>query len=421
MDSLNIAAFVCLGLGFTCAFFARAFTAFSRARLESLVTRHKSANGSDGEDKPDRSASSERQLAQAASVSRDLLGVAYAVLVTLSIGSRPGLFDWYAMAAWLTAWVFVGELLPRILGTSLAEPVILKVGGLAHWLLLPLAPFGRIIFVSVKMVDRLRGKVEDGNEEKEFEEEILAVVAEGTADGVIEEDAGEMIESVLRLRDSDVAEIMTPRTDMVSIPATTELAEAIRLAADAGHSRLPAYDDNRDNIVGIFYVKDLLRHWGKNPAPALKSILRKPHFIPESRKVSGLLEELKRANVHIAIVLDEYGGTAGVVTVEDIVEEVVGEIEDEYDRSKEPGWQVIDDNTIDTDARVHVDEMNESLEFSLPEAEDYDTVGGLVTSLMGRIPTVGEKVVSEEAEFIVLDADQRRVKRLRIKRTPKDD
>jgi CBS domain containing-hemolysin-like protein len=172
--------------------------------------------------------------------------------------------------------------------------------------------------------------------------------------------------------------------------------------------------------VGIFYVKDLLHHWGETPAPALRSLLRKPHFIPESRKVSGLLEELTRANVHIAVVLDEYGGTAGLVTVEDIVEEVVGEITDEFDRTKEPIWKQVDENTVETDARVHVDEINEESPLSLPEAEDYDTVGGLVTSLMGRIPAVGERINSDDLEFEVIDADQRRVKRLKIRRVPEE-
>jgi CBS domain containing-hemolysin-like protein len=420
LGSLNIAALVCLGFGFICAIFARALTAFSKARLEALIAKYKQTNGN-AEDRADRAVSRERLIAQSASVSRGLFGVAYAVLTILDAVGREGGIDWETVGLWLALWVVAGELLPRIIGTSLAQPIVLRWGWAARWLLFPTLVFGKIVFFGAKIADRLRGKIETGTEEKEFEDEIRAVVAEGTAEGVIEENEGEMIESVLRLRDADVAEIMTPRTDMVSISADMDLAEAIRIAAEAGHSRVPTYEGNRDNIIGIFYVKDLLHHWGETPAPALKAILRKPHFIPESRKVSGLLEELKRANVHIAVVLDEYGGTAGVVTVEDIVEEVVGEIKDEFDYAREPTWQRVGEDTIESDARVHVDEINEELSLSLPEAEDYDTVGGLVTSLMGRIPSVGEKVRTLNAEFEVLDADQRRIKHLRIRHLDEEE
>jgi len=415
LEPLTIAALACAGVGFLCSLFTRAFTAFSRARLDALISKRRPTNN-ESEDRSERVVSRERHLAETASLARAFLGIAYAVIVTVNV-ARSGLPpDARALALWLGIWAAGCELIPRILGTSLAQPIVFRLGGFARWFLFPFSPLGSITFFGAKMTDRLRGKVEEGSEEKEFEDELRAVVAEGTAEGVIEEDEGEMIESVLGLRDADVAEIMTPRTDMVCISVDEGLSEAIKIAAEAGHSRLPVYEENRDNIIGVFYVKDLLHHWGDTPPPALRSLLRKPHFIPESRKVSGLLEELTRANVHIAVVLDEYGGTAGVVTVEDIVEEVVGEITDEFDRTKEPIWKQVDEHTVETDARVHVDEINEESPLSLPEAEDYDTVGGLVTSLMGRIPAVGERVSSGDMEFEVVDADQRRVKRLKIRR-----
>ncbi len=423
--SLDEIVLLCLLVGgFAAGVFARAFMAYSCAKLEDLVEwRH----GHDEEKVKrlvERAIRSDAEIVLSAAVARDLLGLTFAVLVAIRLGEISTSYSgWEHAAIWLVGWIVVVGVLARTIGANFAEGIVYWMGGVARVVLLPVRPLGMLILFGEKIVDRLRGKSEPENEEEEIEEEIRAIVAEGTTEGVLEREEGEMIESVLKLGDADVAEIMTPRTDMVSIPVEASLEEAIRIAREAGHSRLPVHEGNRDNIVGIFYVKDLLHHWAEKEPPALKDILREPHFIPESRKASGLLEELKRANVHFAVVLDEYGGTAGLVTVEDIVEEVVGELKDEFDRTKEPTWTRVggaEEATIEADARVHVDDVNEALGVRLPEAEDYDTVGGLVTSIMGRIPRVGEKANSSGVELEVLDADARHVKRLRIRRVRED-
>lgn len=413
LQATEIAAALCLAASFFCGVFARAFTAFSRARLEALIGRSGPIRRGEG---LERLGPREKELAQAASMGRDIFGGIVGILAVARVYAAGGAPQWHVAAAWLAAWLVGAELLSRIVGTSFAEPLVVRLGRFAKFILLPLVPLGKFVFAASRILDRLRGVETQTSGEKELQEEIRAIVQEGTTEGVLRPGEGEMIQSVLRMRDADVAEIMTPRTDMVLLPIDMNLADAIRVAAEAGHSRLPVYEGTRDNIVGIFYVKDLLKYWGANPPPALRDLLRKPYFIPESGKVSGLLEELRRANVHIAIVLDEYGGTAGLVTIEDIVEEIVGDIKDEFDRKKEPSWQRIGEGVVDSDARVHVDDINEALGLSLPEAEDYDTIGGYVLSVLGRIPKAGEKFSSGGAEFEVLDADARRIKRLRIRR-----
>ena len=427
MEPIEIAAGCTLAAAFLLAVLSRAFAAFSRSKLDELIERTRQKAGD--KDRPAEEARNgrgerpwhvERELAQTVSISRNILTAAFVTLLALWV-LAGGKHDWQTFSVWIAGWLLAVEILGRALGTSFAEPIVLWGGGVAKVLLAPLWPLGKLVYVGATAIDRLRGKTRPVNELEEIEEEILSIVAEGTTDGVLERTEGEMIESVLNLRDADVAEIMTPRTEMISIPSSAGLEEAIQIAREAGHSRVPVFEENRDNIVGIFYVKDILHHWGKKPPPKLAKILRKPHFIPETRKVSGLLEELKRAKVHIAVVLDEYGGTAGLVTVEDIVEEIVGEITDEFDRKKEPSWRWVRDGVVEADARVHIDEVSEAFDVELPETEDYDTVGGLVISLLGHIPQKGEKARTSGLEFEVTDADARRVKLVRARRVREDE
>jgi len=410
-----------LGGGFAAGIFARAFFAYSRAKIEDLVEKRHGPDEKDVMRRVEHACRSDEELALSSAVARDLLTIFFVVVaLTVELEHSLGLLG-ERSGSWLGAWVVVVGLLARTIGANFAEGIVYWLGGVARVVLLPIRPLGFLILFGGKMVDRLRGKMEPESEEEEIEDEIRAIVAEGTTGGVLERDEGEMIESVLKLGDADVAEIMTPRTDMVSVSVAATLEDAIKAATESGHSRLPVYGENRDDIVGILYVKDLLRHWGTESPPALKDVIRKPHFIPESREVSGLLEDMQNANAHIAIVLDEYGGTSGLVTVEDIVEEIVGEIKDEYDRRGEPTWTEEGDGVLESDARVHVDDINKALGVDLPEAEDYDTVGGLVISLIGRIPRMGEKVNSSGVGFEVLDADARRVKRLRIARVKSEE
>ncbi|MCB9867200.1 MAG: HlyC/CorC family transporter [Phycisphaerales bacterium] len=265
------------------------------------------------------------------------------------------------------------------------------------------------------LVRRLAGVPhEDGDDElARHERELLQAVSEGKILGAVNEEEQEMIESIMEFRDSDVAEIMTPRTDIEAVEKHATLAELKALVSRNGHSRIPIYDDNIDNIVGIIFAKDLLRVKYDEPFDATE-VMREALFVPETKNLRDLLHEFRTRKVHMAIVLDEYGGTAGLVTIEDILEELVGDIVDEYDVDEPEPLTRIDPHTVDIDARMRVDELNEELGVELPEEEDYETIAGLVFTTLGHIPQVGERCVHDNIEFEVIDAEPRRINRLRV-------
>ena len=267
-------------------------------------------------------------------------------------------------------------------------------------------------------IRRLSG-VQDGEEEPsgEAKAEILQAAAEGAAEGAVDADEVEMIESVMEFADTRAGEIMTPRTDMFALPADTPWEDAVHGIHQAGHTRVPIYEDNLDNIVGIIYAKDLLRFMGHQPPKDLKSICRKPYFVPDSKCLDNLLKDFKTRKVHIAVVLDEYGGTAGLVTIEDVLEEIVGEISDEYDKTKDEQVRRVSEDTLDVDGRLRVDELNDELDIELPEDENYDTVAGFAAAYLGYIPSADEKFTAFGAEFTVLQADERKISLLRVRRT----
>lgn len=236
---------------------------------------------------------------------------------------------------------------------------------------------------------------------------------------MVDEEELEMIENVLELDETAAEEIMTPRTDLVAINAKDSLEMVLETIRDKGHSRIPVYEENIDHITGLIYAKDLLTEIGKDPKQfKLADKIRPPYFVPESKPLRDLLHEFQNQKLHIAVVLDEYGGTAGVVTIEDILEEVVGEITDEYEKTPSESFRKIDDTTFEIDARMYIDEVNEELEIELPEDEDYDTVGGFVFSHLGYIPKVGNHFEHGNLTFSITAAGPRVVKKLRIKKNP---
>ena len=196
----------------------------------------------------------------------------------------------------------------------------------------------------------------------------------------------------------------------------TPIEEAVELAVGCGHSRLPVFATDRDHVVGILYVKDLLQHWSQENRAGIEieSLMRPPFFVPETKHIGELLREFQTRKLHIAIVLDEYGGTAGLITIEDILEEIVGEIADEHAPAPPDLVQTVGDSQVEVDARIHVDEINARLEVSLPEDDGFETLGGFIVSHLGRIPAVGEEFDWANLRFTVIEADERRVHRLEI-------
>jgi CBS domain containing-hemolysin-like protein len=229
-----------------------------------------------------------------------------------------------------------------------------------------------------------------------------------------------MIRRVMELQDEDVGAIMTPRTEMHCVPVDCTLEEARQLLIDSGHSRMPVIGDSTDDVIGMLYAKDLLKalepHRTGDPIAVLRDIIREPVYVPLTTQIPALLELMKRQKIHIAMVHDEYGGVAGLVTMEDILEEIVGEIADEYDDEEQltDGIQAATSGVVEIDARVRLDEINRQCSYNLPESDDFDTVGGFVFSQFGRMPTSGETLDWQRLRFTVLEADARRIQRLRI-------
>ncbi len=226
-----------------------------------------------------------------------------------------------------------------------------------------------------------------------------------------------MIEGVIQLGGVDVSQIMTPRTDMVTLPVSRSWEEMIEFAIQAEHTRIPVYNKTRDDIVGMLHIKDLLPELAKPPQDRThpwSKLLREPYFVPETKPIDVLLQEFQRNRQHIAVVLDEYGGVSGLVSLEDVLEEIVGEIGDEYDEELVEGIREVDQGLIEALGRVHIDEINERLGVDLPEDGDFDTIGGFVFSALGHVPVVGEQVVHNNVRITVVEATSRRIERVRI-------
>ena len=283
-----------------------------------------------------------------------------------------------------------------------------------YYVLFPLVLAARFVDT---VLHRLAGRTPEEPDEESFEEDIRAIVSEGHREGLLEEEAREMIEGVIELGDADVSEIMTPRTEMVTIPKSLTWDELLDFVVGAPHSRIPVTDKSRDDIVGLLVAKDLLPELAKAPDEPRRpwtELLREPFFVPETKPINALLQEFQRAHSHMAVVLDEYGGVSGLVTMEDVLEEIVGEIVDEYDPDLVEGIRMLDENVCEALGKVHIDEINERLDLHLPDDGDFDTIGGLVFSALGHIPAVGEELVQGNVRITVIEATPRRIERVRI-------
>jgi putative hemolysin len=296
------------------------------------------------------------------------------------------------------------EVLARLLG-----PIVSALSGITRW--------------------GARSMGVDMNQEAQISaDELRLIVERGGEQGVLEAEEEQMINAVIELGDRRVHEVMVPRVAIAAIGADASLEDAIDLVVDVGHSRIPVYRDSIDDVVGILYAKDLLPYLKPDagPRPALRKLLRPPVLVPESMTIDDLLHELQRRKVHIAIVLDEYGGTAGLVTIEDLLEEIVGEIQDEYD-VEEPMVERLSDHEARVDGRADVDELLElfDLDLELEDAEEYDTVGGLLYHRVGGVPAPGDSIDVDGLRLTVESTDGRRVGKVlvtrRLDKTPEGE
>ena len=262
----------------------------------------------------------------------------------------------------------------------------------------------------LRMCFRRLARIDDS---ENVEKEIQQLIDEGEQRGLISEDEGEMIQGIFSFRDTIAREIMVPRTDSVFARSETSVKEIIQLIIQSGHSRIPIYFESIDNVIGTLHAKDLLDYWGRDDFP-ISSIVRAPYFIPETKKISEVLKDLRDNKSHMAVVIDEYGGTAGILTLEDIIEEIIGEIMDEYDADEK---QIVehDDGSISVNARLDVEELEDYLNIELPEGK-FESVGGFVINLLGKVPGVNERVVYNELEMTIEAANSRKIEKIRIRK-----
>jgi CBS domain containing-hemolysin-like protein len=284
--------------------------------------------------------------------------------------------------------------------------------------LVPAVRVFRILFgpVAIAINRSLAAVVRTAEEVREDETEELLRLAEIETDGEpIEEEERQMIRGIIEMEDTTAREIMVPRIDIEALDVSETIDDAMRLIVEKGFSRIPLYDETIDNVIGIIYAKDLLRCVTEGRKPALKDVARPPYFIPESKRVDELLAELRQSKVHIAIVVDEYGGTAGLVTIEDLLEEIVGEIQDEYDREEAPIERINETEAI-LDARVSIETLSELFGFEPEEPQEYDTVGGFVYHRLGKVPVAGDEVRVDGLTLRVLSVIGRRIKKVRARK-----
>lgn len=271
------------------------------------------------------------------------------------------------------------------------------------------------------LVRRLAGVSIEPENSNGAEQEILEAVHEGEEEGLVNPQERKMIESVIELHAITIGQVMTPRTELIAVEANATIDQVKQIIYEHGHSRLPVFEDNFDNIVGMLYVKDLLQYLGQTPEHfSIREIMRPCYFVPETKSLRNLFSEFRGKQVHVAVVLDEYGGTLGLVTLEDLIEQIVGQIADEYEPSEPPMIKQIDSKTLEIDARTRTDQLNDEYNLHLPEDEDYETIAGFLFSSLGRIPVTGETFQCQNLLFTIIEATERKITTVRLEILPKE-
>lgn len=414
---------ICLLVGATLFFSVNAIAlrGFSRLRLQEAF---KAANGEERPKLVDALSDSADRLILACSFYRLVANFcALLLLVAILSALRDDVLNFgsYVLVFFVALAIFsvFSLAIPHAWAKHAGEKLLSRT----YHVLLVFAFLATPVLHALRLYDgfvrRLAGVPEATPEEQldERHEEFLEDLEQHRMDGTFDEEEQEMIENVLELSESCADEIMTPRTDLVAIEVHSDLPTVLDVVKKAGHSRIPVYEENIDHIVGIVYAKDLLVEIGRDPGQfCLRDRMREAYFVPETKPLRALLHEFQNQKLHLAVVLDEYGGTAGIVTLEDIIEELVGEIADEYEETPPASVKQVDENTIEVDARTYVDDLNDEYELNLPEDEDYDTLGGFVFSRLGYVPKTGERFDHRNLQFTIASAEPRRINRITIRK-----
>ena len=329
------------------------------------------------------------------------------------LGSEGGVTEWLPHVATLAAILVLAELWPKTYGSMRAAPSARAVAGVMHWLIHLLGPMVLLMDWISSGVMRLFGIAPGHRRRFVTSEEIRAAADIGEEEGIVEPEEGEMLDNVMELGERAVRDIMVPRVDIVAAPQEMRVEELVELAVASGYSRIPIYAESIDHITGVVYVNDVIVRLsrGEKDIP-LSEIARTPLLAPESKRLDEMLSELRLKKVHMAILIDEFGGTEGLVTIEDILEELVGEIEDEHDPLDEEIELVGEREALAT-GKTRLEEINEALGIDLP-TYSHDTIGGFLAGMAGRVPREGEVLTAAGVRFVVEDSDDQYVERVRV-------
>ncbi|MFM7035058.1 MAG: hemolysin family protein [Planctomycetia bacterium] len=332
-----------------------------------------------------------------------------------------------AVAGWiLLAWLML-VVVPMLFTKFIGAWFVVATWSLWRPIVAVTAPAVKRLAGLASMIARLLVRPAKAAAKADGQEELRAVVDEAHREGWLPGGARAMIEGVMSLDQVRVGQIMTPRTNMICVPLAMPWGEIVRLVSESGHTRLPVWDRSPEDVVGILHSRELLGRLAEpseagrvagGPPPELRPLLRPPYFVPESMSVQKLLRELQRGRTHLALVTDEFGGVSGLVTIEDALEEIVGEISDEHDEAFSDGLRIVSDHVCEVMGHVRITDLNARFGTRLPEEADYETVGGLVFHEFGRVPHVGDRITSHGVAMEVLAATRRRVELIRVERSP---
>jgi len=354
-------------------------------------------------------------------IANNLVNIWASVLASAIVFSR---FQKYSVAIATGIMTFLilvfGEIIPKTLGKQNSAKISLYTIRpliFLSYLLLPIVKF--FTGISSAIIRLFGGRVVVQTS-RISEKELKEVISAGEKEGVIEEDEREMIHSIFEFGDTVVREVMTPRTEIIALEDKSTLKEILGLMVKEGHSCIPVYRENIDEINGIVYSKDLLREWQDgNLEKKTQELMRSPYFVPETKKVNELLREFQRQKIQIAIVVDEYAGTAGLVTMEDLLEEIVGEISDRWEKES-PDFQKLPDGKILVSGKMELEKANEELKLGLPEENGVETVAGFILSYLGRFPKAGEKFRFKDLLFTIEKSDEHSISLVQVKRLPRE-
>jgi CBS domain containing-hemolysin-like protein len=385
---------------------------YSRQRLAEFLGRH------DGDKWFEPVTEHTADLAFLTAVGRQLSNITAWILIVAvfeqtDLGGLMRYSMMFVVAAIIT--IFFSIAVPHAAARYAAAEIVGFASPLLTGLYWLFSPTTRLMHETDDVVRRALGAKKDAPDHQDIEDDILSAVEEGEKEGVVKPQEREMIESIMEFAAATVGQIMTPRQDIAAASAETTLSGVKSAIEASGHSRIPVYSGSLDHVIGFIHARDLMKYVGANDQPFdLRQSMRPVVFVPETKPLRDLLNDFRAQKTHIAIVLDEYGSTAGLVTIEDILEELVGEISDEHEPSEPAMFKKLDERSADVDARIPIEQLNRLLGISLPEDAGYETLGGFLTTALSHIPEKGATLEQSGVRYSVLDSEPHRIKRVKV-------